>query len=124
IDTIAADAAIFNPSLTIHGSIQPVILGMPLGSPTAAADVLLNKHGVSFSFEGSLLDMLLQVTPAKSLALLPGSLQAIHDQTTFSASLAFPDNILSAIVTGIDTGSGANLATTLLNDINPFKGWQ
>jgi hypothetical protein len=57
----------FNPSLTINAVIQPKLFGMEFGDPVSKVDLLINKKGLSFAYEGSIIE-----TYYKSLGLFAG----------------------------------------------------
>lgn len=52
-----------DPSLQISGSIQPVLLGIPIGDSLAEVDVRLDKKGLSVAGKGSLLAPLQALNP-------------------------------------------------------------
>lgn len=65
----ASDAAfvdffeVIDPSLTINGQIQPVLLGMPIGEPTEQIEVRINKHELFFEGKFKVLEKVLAVSP-------------------------------------------------------------
>ncbi|UCE37498.1 MAG: hypothetical protein JSW00_18920 [Thermoplasmata archaeon] len=121
----------FNPSLKITGEIQPVIFGIPLGKPDVSVDLFLNKDVLSFSFEGSIRDLLLNTIfkqfGGDILANLPPGLEGFNDYTSFAFTLDLPDELITAIIAGLakdDSGQTVGLLDMLIDAINPFSGWE
>ncbi|MFO0879777.1 MAG: right-handed parallel beta-helix repeat-containing protein [Gemmataceae bacterium] len=73
----AAGAAVdqFDPAVIISGAIRPQLFGIPLGQPTAAADLRFSKAGlfVSFEVDASRLTLLPSLNTAALLVPLPYS---------------------------------------------------
>jgi hypothetical protein len=50
----AAALEVFDPSVTITGSIQPMILGIPFGEPEAAGTLTINRDGITAGYSISI----------------------------------------------------------------------
>jgi hypothetical protein len=53
----AADAA-FDPSVTLRGALQPLILGFPLGDPDTSFDVIIDRDSLGFTLTTSIIEQL------------------------------------------------------------------
>ncbi len=118
---------IFNPSLTIHGQIQPILFGIPIGRPTFDAELTINKRQIVFDFEGSLSSQLLNMIVGSALgpigSALPPGLIGIADDTRFSVTLDLPDELVTALLS-IHEGANDELLALMSDAINPFSGWE
>jgi len=56
--SVLKDDSLFDPSLTIVGEISPTILGIPLGKPPLEAELILNKRGLAFGMDFSVVKTL------------------------------------------------------------------
>jgi len=124
VDAISAGWEQFNPSLTLTARIQPTIFGMPIGSPTQAIDLLINKRGLSFSYTGSLMSMMMTAgtIPGPLLSLATGG---VTDTTEFSVTLPFPEQFLVSLVKGTSPiAGGASLQSFVSTAVSAVSGWQ
>jgi len=53
----AADAN-FNPSVTLRGALQPLILGFPLGDPDTSFEVIIDRDSLGFTLTTSIIENL------------------------------------------------------------------
>lgn len=53
-DSVATAMTVFDPSVRIEGSLQPLILGIPFGEPDGEVSLEINRDGVSVGFGASL----------------------------------------------------------------------
>lgn len=90
---LAAAGEEFNPSLTIAGAMQPLLLGIPMGEPTNSITVSIDRTSLRFEVTTSIIENL------KDLAdkLLPGSSAILttvtlggHDSLTFGIQVPVP----------------------------------
>jgi hypothetical protein len=54
----AAALEVFDPSLTLTGKIQPLILGIPFGEPEAAGTLTINRDGITAGYSISISKLL------------------------------------------------------------------
>ncbi|MEW6157768.1 MAG: PKD domain-containing protein [Verrucomicrobiota bacterium] len=120
----------FDPSLKLNGLIQPTLFGIPLGAPNGKTDVLIDKRGLSFSFEGSIRNLTMIATGnplASFIGSLPPGYTGITDITNFGVTLDFPDDLVELLITNLGedaSGTVLTLPQFLLDHINPFTGWE
>ncbi|MFK8114599.1 MAG: dockerin type I domain-containing protein [Rubripirellula sp.] len=81
---------IIDPSLTIEGSIQPSLLGIPIGEPTDELSVTIDKRELSFGGTFRIVEKL------QLLAQMPLPLQ---DRINLEVSIPF-DNLFRDLATG------------------------
>jgi len=53
----AADAA-FDPSVTLRGAVQPLILGFPMGDPDTSFELLIDRDSLGFTLSTSIIENL------------------------------------------------------------------
>src|SRR5690606_6963882 len=53
-DALRTAEASFDPSLTITGSVQPTVLGIPMGPPDQELSLMITKDSLGFEFQGSI----------------------------------------------------------------------
>ena len=119
IHTAAIDAGqafldVFDPSFHLFGKIQPVILGIPLGAPKHDVELIIDKGGLAFGFDTSVVDIARQLAD-HMLPFLGGA-------TVGLMSLGFEDSLgltvelpMSGVVNSLFTGSD-------LPTIDPLSG--
>ena len=104
----------FDPTFSLKGAIQPVILGIPFGAPDHDVTLLINKTGLSFGFDTSITNI------GKQLAnmILPFAGGAILTAMT----LGFEDHLgltfqlpITGVIEGLFGGPG-------LPAIDPLNG--
>ncbi len=109
---VASDS--FDPRLLIEGSIQPTLLGVPVGEPPGGVQMSISKRGVSFGLDVSIARILELISTANMgpFSLLAYAAPDIQDETTIAYELPF--NILDALQ---DLTSGG----LPLGALNPFS---
>lgn len=80
---ISSAAAVMNPSLTIEGEFQPVLFGIPFGEPDAELRLSLDKTGLFFETDFSVIKM------ASRMALPISFPVPISDSLSAAVSLPF-----------------------------------
>ena len=138
LDGLIATWEGFNPSLVIHGAVQPTIFGFPMGEPTDEVDLIINKQQVSFGIRTSLIrtmkNQAKQFTGGVAAAPLVDLLTlGFEDRMGVAFALNLPyDDIVSGLLTAGETilgddgqplAVGVDLVDTLLDAINPFANW-
>src|SRR5262249_42570309 len=125
-DAIAAGWTVFNPELAIQGFVQPQVLGFPLGSATERVELILSKHGLSFAYQTSLIEMV-----KRSLSLFPFATQladlitlGFSDRIELGFTLNFPDVARFANLLSRGTDGATDLADFIVDTINPFGHWE
>ena len=83
-----------NPSLTIEGAIEPVLLGMPVGEPIVSASVQIDKRGVHLDARG-----LPVMKTLASLAAGLGGVIPLYDEIDLSLSMPFENLYRDLFVT-------------------------
>mgnify|MGYP006969344006 CR=1 FL=1 len=102
----------FDPRLLIEGSIQPTLLGVPVGEAPGGVQMTVSKRGVSFGFDASIARIISLLGAAPPLNLLMYSTQSISDETTIAYELPF--DALDALEDLVDGGLP-------LGALNPFS---
>ena len=98
LDAEGAAYDVFNPSITLSGAIQPVILGIPFGEPKTSVDVIVDKTGLSFDFQTSLNNLLTVFGPV-GLAAIAADYAGFGADIGLAVRLPIGDNLRN-IVTG------------------------
>jgi len=134
----AAGAAIdagwqgFNPSFGLRGFLQPTIFGFPFGQPTNAVELILDKRGISFAIQGSLIASMKRSLDLIS-ANLVGQLATLaslgfEDRIELGFTLRFPDvGRFAKLLQGgsiIEPNGAVQLLDFLVDTINPFANWE
>lgn len=58
--TAAAGSAfldVFDPRFLLRGQLQPLVLGIPFGTPDQRVELVISREGISFGFDTSVLDI-------------------------------------------------------------------
>jgi alpha-tubulin suppressor-like RCC1 family protein len=58
VDALEEAADAFDPSFVFRGALQPVVLGLPIGEPTAAVEVAFDRRSFGFVLTGSMIEAL------------------------------------------------------------------
>ncbi|HSL75297.1 MAG TPA: HYR domain-containing protein [Ilumatobacteraceae bacterium] len=106
----AADST-FNPSVTLRGSIQPLILGLPLGEPDQEYELLIDRKSLGFTFSYSLLATIKRTAPLGVGPLLDLATFGARDDLTVGVQLPLPG--LSDVLL-----SGGSFPTLSMEDPN------
>lgn len=91
----AADAA-FDPSVTLRGALQPLILGFPLGDPDTSFEVLIDRDSLGFAVSTSIIEQLksqfgfLSGTGALGESLITAATLGARDDLTVGVQLPLP----------------------------------
>ena len=91
----AADAA-FDPSVTLRGALQPLILGFPLGDPDTSFEVLIDPDSLGFTLTTSIIEQLesqaglLTGTGAFAESLITAFTLGARDDLTVGVQLPLP----------------------------------
>lgn len=120
----------FNPTLTVRGLIQPTVFGFPLGNPTAAVTVSVNKTAITFDIAASLTkigkDILSNSTLGVGGAL--GTLFTLGLEDNLAYGFRLDLSPISTLITrGLATGKTQNnvpFLDLLTDAINPFANWE
>jgi hypothetical protein len=57
-DSLEEFLSVADPSFTVEGFVQPVLMGIPFGPPTNRVELRLDKDGVLFGFDTTLLSLM------------------------------------------------------------------
>ena len=97
--------AVFDPSLTITGSLQPMILGIPFGEPEAAGTLTINRDGITVGYTISVTKLVQRlgdmVVPFVGGELI--SLLTVGGTDSFDLTAQLP---VGGFVESLVTGSG------------------
>lgn len=96
-DSAATAFAVANPLVAVRGIIQPKLLGIPVGEPTAELTIAITKDEIGLTTTGSIKDMTLMavsVCQVCGIALGAASLgPLVTDRTTMQFTAALPFSI-------------------------------
>lgn len=99
---LSAAGEAFNPSLTISGAMQPLMLGIPMGEPTNAITVSIDRTSLRFEVTTSIIenlkDLADKVLPGSSAILTTVTLGG-HDSLTFGIQVPVP-SLMDVILFG------------------------
>jgi len=113
---VASDS--FDPRLLIEGSLQPTLLGVPVGDPPVGVQLSISKSGVSFGLDASIIRMLKLIgsAPLGPLGFLMNVTPDVTDQTTIAYELPFNSvEVLQDLAAG-------ELSLSALNPLSPNWG--
>jgi len=108
----------FDPRLLVEGSMQPTLLGVPVGNPPGSVQLSISKRGISFGLDASIIKMLklIGTAPMGPLAFLVATSPDVVDQTTIAYELPFNSvEILQGLAAG-------ELSLAALNPFSPNWG--
>ncbi|HRE00038.1 MAG TPA: Calx-beta domain-containing protein, partial [Ilumatobacteraceae bacterium] len=118
-DALRVAGALFDPSLILRGTLQPLLLGIPLGSPTAQVEVALDRNSFRFELDASMIESL-KFAAHQVPVLGPTAEQLItlaalggRDQLTFGVLVPVPDFVELLLGGDFDT----------LDPSDPGQGW-
>ena len=114
VDALNAAGSVFDPSLMITALVQPQLFGMTLGPPTQMVNLVINKKGINFSYDGSIVSLLQQEATAG--IAIPKQLLIINDSTVFDVVLPFPTSLLGDLI----NGTPINMSTI----VSATAGWE
>jgi len=127
IEGLAAGWKTFDPSLRLKGLIQPVIFGMPLGTPSQEVTVFINKDRISLEYEGRLALLILGSQYGTLLNALPAGLDGLNDRTFLGLTMKLPGDFLNVLITNLASkgqGETQSLSQYLVDNLNPLRGWE
>ncbi len=119
-DALRAAGAEFDPSFTFRGTLQPLLLGIPFGSPTTEVEVALDRRSLRFELTASMIESLKiaarQVPAVGPLAeqLLTLSTLGGRDLLTFGVQVPVPD-LVDVLLLGGELDE--------LDPADPGQGW-
>ena len=91
-DSLEEFLSVADPSFSVKGRIQPVILGIPFGPPQNEVELRLDKHGLQFGFDTTLLSLFNAATAVLSAMGVPDATVGM------TVSLPIGDAILNALL--------------------------
>ncbi len=99
---LAAAGEEFNPSFTFKGAMQPLMLGIPMGEPTNAITVAIDRTSLRFEVTTSVIenlkDLADKIIPGASAILTTVTLGG-HDSLTFGIQVPVP-TLLDVVLYG------------------------